>query len=242
MCVAVFVFASGANAMSEGSEVAPGGYRWDPSLEADGTISMVVSLTSQKAYVYRGDTLIGITSIASGKPGYETPDGTFFVLEKERYHHSNKYDNAPMPYMQRLTWYGLALHGGHPHGYPASHGCIRLPMGFAAALFKEDTRGMRVEITGQPPGRHRFIARRRNRSNEADELENAGFWNRPDESGGAPARAGDDEANDGSANGDANRYVDPYQDNQGNDGYDHREQDRERPQEGPPPDLPPPPN
>jgi hypothetical protein len=72
------------------------------------------------------------------------------VLEKQK-DHSSKYDDAPMPYMQRLTQDGLALHGGHPRGYPASHGCIRLPMGFAAALFKEDKRGMHVVITGRAP-------------------------------------------------------------------------------------------
>jgi len=138
---------------SEAAGLRPGDYQWDASLAPDGRVNMVVDLHEQRAWVYRGGVLIGISTIASGKPGYETPDGVFKVLEKEKDHHSNKYDDAPMPYMERLTWSGLALHGGHPRGYPASHGCIRLPMGFAASLFKEHTRGMKVVITGQPPER-----------------------------------------------------------------------------------------
>src|SRR5579862_168789 len=158
-CAPMPLVSSRASAMDESraDELAPGSYVWNPSLATEGPLSMRVRLPSQTAYVYRGDTLIGVTTIASGKPGYETPDGTFTVLEKERFHNSNKYDNAPMPYMQRLTWYGLALHGGHPHGYPASHGCIRLPMGFAAALFREDTKGMSVVITGHAPSRRQTL-------------------------------------------------------------------------------------
>jgi len=112
-------------------------------------ISMVVNLRTQRAYVYRDGERIGTTAISSGKRGYRTPTGTFTVLEKQRVHHSSKYDNAPMPYMQRLSWWGLALHGGHVPGYPASHGCVRLPIGFARWLFGEPTMGMTVTITNQ---------------------------------------------------------------------------------------------
>lgn len=114
---------------------------------------MVIDLTSQRAFVYRDGMLIGVSTISSGKPRYETPTGTFAVLEKQRFHHSNKYDDAPMPYMQRLSWSGLALHAGRVRSYPSSHGCIRMPNGFAAALFREETRGMRVVITGHAPDR-----------------------------------------------------------------------------------------
>jgi hypothetical protein len=123
-------------------------------------MSVVVDLTSQRAFVYRGGRLIGISTISSGRPGHETPDGTFTVLEKDKMHHSNKYEDAPMPYMERLSWDGLALHGGHPNGFPKSHGCIRLPMGFAAALFKEATRGMKVVITGEAPSKDEILAAR----------------------------------------------------------------------------------
>lgn len=152
-------------AEADANALVPGSYQWKPSIAPDGSMNMVVDLSSQRAFVYRDGKLIGVTTIASGKPGYETPDGTFSVLEKQKVHHSNKYDDAPMPYMERLSWSGLALHGGHPHGRPASHGCIRLPMGFAAALFKEQTRGMQVVITGHAPGRPETVMAARERTN-----------------------------------------------------------------------------
>lgn len=169
-------FASSANvstlAEADAGELAPGDYRWEPSLAPDGPVNMVIDLTSQRAFVYRDGKLIGVSTISSGKPGHETPTGTFTVLEKQRDHHSNKYDDAPMPYMQRLTWDGVAMHGGHPRGHPASHGCIRLPMGFAAALFKEETRGMKVVITGRAPGREETLMA--NRANARTSHETSG--------------------------------------------------------------------
>ncbi len=175
-------FAARANpsflVQAQAGGLAPGSYLWDPVLAMSGPLSMVVDLASQRAFVYRGGKLIGISTISSGKPGHETPDGTFTVLEKEKMHHSNKYEDAPMPYMERLTWDGLALHSGHPHGYPASHGCIRLPNGFAAALFKEQTRGMQVVITGRAPSRADVMlaAREKARATETGELQAAKFW------------------------------------------------------------------
>ena len=167
-------FAAGANpavlVQAQADTLAPGDFLWKPS-DASGSLSMAVDLTSQRAFVYQGGALIGIATISSGKPGHETPDGTFTVLEKEKMHHSNKYEDAPMPYMERLTWDGLALHSGHPHGYPASHGCIRLPNGFAAALFKEQTRGMQVVITGHAPSKADVLlaAREKARATETGE-------------------------------------------------------------------------
>ena len=125
---------------------------WQPELAPAGPLSMDIDLGDQKAFVYRDNILIGMSTISSGKPGHETPTGSFTVLAKTRFHRSNKYDDAPMPFMQRLTWSGLALHAGNAKGYPTSHGCIRLPRSFAADLFGEPTVGMRVEITEQPPG------------------------------------------------------------------------------------------
>jgi len=150
------VLACGA-AESSLTEIDGGGMRagefvWRPELSPSGPMSMVINLRSQRAYVYRDSVLIGISTISSGKPGHSTPTGTFTVTEKDRVHHSNKYDNAPMPYMERLTSGGVALHGGHLPGYPASHGCIRLPIAFAAALFREPTMGMTVIITNRRPG------------------------------------------------------------------------------------------
>jgi hypothetical protein len=123
-----------------------GGYIWRPELSPSGPMSVVIDLSKQRAYVSRDGVCIGVSTVSTGKPGYETPTGDYSVTEKARFHRSNRYDNAPMPYMQRLTDSGLALHGGHLPGYPASHGCIRLPYGFAADLFRESSIGMRVTI------------------------------------------------------------------------------------------------
>jgi lipoprotein-anchoring transpeptidase ErfK/SrfK len=96
--------------------------------------------------VYRGDDLVALTTASTGKRGHPTPIGTFKVTEKRKVHFSSKYNNAPMPYMQRLTDYGIALHAGVIPGYPASHGCIRLPHKFAADLFKLTNVGTTVVI------------------------------------------------------------------------------------------------
>ena len=112
-------------------------------------MSMLVNLHTQRAYVYRDGEIIATTSVSSGKRGHRTPTGTFRVLAKQKFHRSKKYDNAPMPFMQRLTWSGVALHAGHVPGYPASHGCIRMPPGFARWLYGEPTMGMKVTITDQ---------------------------------------------------------------------------------------------
>jgi lipoprotein-anchoring transpeptidase ErfK/SrfK len=141
-------------AQDQTDEDAPGTPGWDVPPRPQAPISMIVNLRAQRAYVYRDGVEVRTTPISSGKPGYRTPTGTFTVLEKQRVHHSNKYDNAPMPYMQRLTWYGVALHGGHVPGFPASHGCIRLPMGFARWLYSEPTMGMTVVITNQSRHEH----------------------------------------------------------------------------------------
>jgi lipoprotein-anchoring transpeptidase ErfK/SrfK len=94
---------------------------------ARGGVRVVISLPQQKAYVFRDGELFGTSPVSTGRRGHETPAGTFRILQKKVDHYSNLYDNAPMPYMQRLTHSGIALHAGHLPGYPASHGCIRLP-------------------------------------------------------------------------------------------------------------------
>ena len=112
-----------------------GQYRWSLDEMSDEPIVIVVSLAAQRAYVYQSGVLVGVTTISSGKRGHETPRGMFSILQKKRFHRSNLYDDAPMPFMLRLTWGGLAMHGGVLPGRPASHGCIRLPQGFARKLF-----------------------------------------------------------------------------------------------------------
>ena len=128
-------------------DLAPGQFRWADSIPQEGNTRIIVSLTDQLAFVYRGETLIGVTTVSSGKTDHETPTGVFPILAKERMHRSKTYENAPMPFMQRINPYGVALHGGTIPGYPASHGCVRLPMKFAERLFTLTTAGSEVIIT-----------------------------------------------------------------------------------------------
>lgn len=125
----------------------PGQFLWAPSLAPSGPILAIVSLSLQRCYVYRNGVLIAVSTLSSGKKGHETPTGVFTVLQKRVKHYSNLYNSAPMPYMQRLTWDGIALHAGNLPGYPASHGCVRLPKAFAQKLFGETKLGMTVVVT-----------------------------------------------------------------------------------------------
>jgi hypothetical protein len=127
-------------------DLKPGQFVWDADAEPSGPILVVVSLTEQRAYVYRNGVRIGVSTTSTGKPGYETPTGVFVVLQKDVDHHSKKYDNAPMPYQERLTWGGVALHAGGLPGYPSSHGCVHLPSAFAKLLFGVSALGMTVVI------------------------------------------------------------------------------------------------
>lgn len=126
----------------------PGQSLWHPEVAPQGPLVAVVSLDEQRLYVYRNGVAIGYSTISSGRRGHETPTGVFTILEKDRDHHSNKYDDAPMPYMERLTWDGVAMHGGTLPGYPASHGCVRLPQDFAERLFAITHRGDTVVVAG----------------------------------------------------------------------------------------------
>jgi lipoprotein-anchoring transpeptidase ErfK/SrfK len=129
----------------------PGHWVWQPDRSAEGEVEIVVSLPLQIAYIYRGGTLIGATTVSTGQPGKDTPTGRFSILQKREKHFSNLYDNAPMPFMQRLTWDGVALHAGAIPGYPASHGCIRLPPKLAAKLYAATHLGATVVIVDEAP-------------------------------------------------------------------------------------------
>ncbi len=113
----------------------PGQFVWEKRESYEGPLKIVAVLDIQRMYVFQNDELIGFSTISAGKKGKETPTGYFNILQKNIDHKSNLYSNAPMPFMQRLTWDGIAIHGGHIPGYPASHGCIRLPHEFAKALY-----------------------------------------------------------------------------------------------------------
>ena len=112
---------------------------------------LVVSLKQQKLDVYRGTTLVTTSQVSTGMPGHATKAGVFSILEKQRFHHSNIYSGAPMPFMNRITWSGTALHAGVVPGYPASHGCIRLPFSFAPKLFQITTVGDNVIVARDRP-------------------------------------------------------------------------------------------
>jgi hypothetical protein len=126
----------------------PGQWVWAPRIAPTGPLVVYVDLSRQRATVYRNGVRIAVSTISSGKPGYETPTGVFTILQKNRFHRSNKYNSAPMPYQQRLTWDGVALHAGGLPGYPESHGCVHLPMGFAQALFGVTRLGATVMVAG----------------------------------------------------------------------------------------------
>jgi len=125
----------------------PGDFIWAPHVAPSGPVVIVVSIAQQRAYAYRNGIPIGISTVSTGKKGHETPTGVFTLLQKNVDHKSNLYNDAPMPYMQRLTWDGIAMHAGNLPGYPASHGCVRLPLGFAKLLYGITKLGLTVIVT-----------------------------------------------------------------------------------------------
>lgn len=124
-----------------------GEYVWAPEVAPQGPMLLIVNVATQRAILFRNGVPIAATTVSTGRPGHTTPTGVFTILQKQVEHYSSLYDSAPMPYMQRLTWQGVALHAGNLPGYPASHGCIRLPAGFAKLLYGETKVGMTVVIT-----------------------------------------------------------------------------------------------
>ena len=126
----------------------PGQYLWREDDSGDGDPRVVIGLGDQLAYLYRDNELVAVAAISTGTEKNPTPVGIFGVLEKKPMHRSRKYDNAPMPFMQRIDEYGIALHAGHNPGRPASHGCVRLPAKFAAKLFETTPLGTTVMIGG----------------------------------------------------------------------------------------------
>jgi len=133
-------------------DLKPGEFVWNPGVAPIGPIVVVVSLDEQRAYVYRNGVEIGYTTISSGKSGHETPTGVFVILQKDKNHHSSKYNNAAMPYTERLTWDGVALHAGGLPGYPSSHGCVHLPSKFSEELFQVSPMGMTVVVIDERSG------------------------------------------------------------------------------------------
>ena len=129
-------------------DLKPGEFTWHPERSPEGPVAIIVSIPEQRVFVYRNGIRIGVSTCSTGKPGHETPTGVFTILEKDKNHHSSTYNDAPMPNMNRLTWNGVALHAGNLPGYPASHGCVRLPVKFSEVLFGVTHVGTPVILAG----------------------------------------------------------------------------------------------
>jgi lipoprotein-anchoring transpeptidase ErfK/SrfK len=112
-----------------------------------GPLIIAVSIDRQKVRIYDANGFFAESPVSTGMKGHSTPMGVFSVIQKHKFHHSNIYSNAPMPYMQRITWSGVAMHAGVLPGYPASHGCIRMPMAFAVKMWNWTKMGARVFVT-----------------------------------------------------------------------------------------------
>ena len=135
----------------------PGDYVWQPEGAPTGPVVIVADLSQQVMQVYRNGILIGRSTIGAGKGEHPTPSGVFTILERNLTHHSTKYHEASMPFMQRLTWDGVAIHAGTVLGKPDSHGCIHVPLKFAKNLYDVTKDGATVLITA---GRGDAAARR----------------------------------------------------------------------------------
>ena len=112
-----------------------------------GALIIAVSIEQQRVRIYDSNGLFAESPVSTGMKGHSTPMGVFSIIQKHKFHHSNIYSGAPMPYMQRITWSGVAMHAGVLPGYPASHGCIRMPMSFAMKMWNWTRMGARVIVT-----------------------------------------------------------------------------------------------
>src|SRR6266446_1393602 len=117
------------------------------STKPQGPLIIAISIEKQSLKLYDANGFFAETPISTGMRGHPTPMGVFSIIQKHKFHHSNIYSNAPMPYMQRITWSGVAMHAGVLPGYPASHGCIRMPMSFAVKMWNWTKMGARVFVT-----------------------------------------------------------------------------------------------
>jgi hypothetical protein len=146
-CAAQEVDLESGSVVQAVTQLKAGQYVWAPEVAPRGPMLLIVNVATQRAVLFRNGVPIAASTVSTGRPGHATPTGVFTILQKHVEHYSSLYDNAPMPYMQRLTWRGVALHAGNLPGYPASHGCIRLPAEFAKLLYGETKIGMTVVIT-----------------------------------------------------------------------------------------------
>jgi hypothetical protein len=147
--VSAEIFTEGVRVSPETGKLKTGEYVWEPERAPEGPLLVVASITEQVVYVYRNGIRIARSSVSTGRPGHSTPTGVFTILEKEVHHTSSIYKGAEMPYMERVTWGGIALHAGDLPGYPDSHGCVRLPLEFSKLLFGVTMKGATVIIADE---------------------------------------------------------------------------------------------
>lgn len=141
-------FAHADQFLAEIHALKPGQFTWHPERSPKGHVAIIVSIPEQRVHVYRNGIRIAVSTCSTGRKGHETPTGVFTILQKDKNHHSSTCNNAPMPNMNRLMWSGVALHAGNLPGYPASHGCVRLPLKFSELLYSVTDVGTPVILAG----------------------------------------------------------------------------------------------
>ena len=130
-----------------GTPLKPNQYTWEPDNSPTGAVGIIIDLTNQTLYVYRDGKQIGESAVSTGIKKHPTSAGTFTILTKNLTYKSEKYHEASMPFMERLTWDGMAIHGGNNPGRPSSHGCIHVPLDFAQKLYGITEKGQTVMIS-----------------------------------------------------------------------------------------------
>ncbi|MFZ2655857.1 MAG: L,D-transpeptidase [Victivallales bacterium] len=155
-CLGIAFSTMGENGFTKGTEIEPlpselnpGEYVWLPEISPKGPVVVIVSIPAQEIYVYRNGVRIGRSTVSTGTKEHSTPTGIFTILQKKVDYESSIYKGAKMPYMERLTWDGIALHAGKLPGYPASHGCVRLSEEFAEKLYSVTSNSTTVIVTDQ---------------------------------------------------------------------------------------------
>lgn len=131
----------------ETADLKPGQYIWNPDASPNGPVGIIVDLTNQTLYVYRDGKQIGRSAASTGIKSHPTAPGSYTILTKNVTYHSEKYHEASMPFMERLTWDGMAIHGGNTPGKPSSHGCVHVPLDFAEKLYAITQTGDTVLIS-----------------------------------------------------------------------------------------------
>jgi len=142
-----FAIEKGTQRSPDTADLKPDEYTWNPEASSTGPVGIIVDLTNQIIYVYRGGRLIGRSAVSTGITNHPTAPGTYTILTKNLTYHSRKYHEASMPFMERLTWDGMAIHGGNNPGKPSSHGCIHVPLDFAKKLYVITKKGDTVLIS-----------------------------------------------------------------------------------------------